>query len=71
MFIIVGGIFFLFTLVYAFLAAAIVYHLSHYTLPDWTAARIVAPAFFILSAILFIIASYSFLRIPWEQWALF
>lgn len=47
-----------------FFSAAIIYHLRHFTLPGWTAARIAVPVYLALAAIFFGLALYSFLTIP-------
>lgn len=64
MFIVFGAVFLLFIIVYFSVSAAVVYHLYHYTLPGWSAARVVLPSFFIISALLFGLAAYFFLTIP-------
>lgn len=64
--VIAGSIFFAFTITYALLSAAVFYHLFQYTLPGWTAARIVVPIFLVLSAALFLLTVYFFFGTPWE-----
>lgn len=60
-----GMIFALFAAGYVLLAAAVFYHLFHYTLPGWTAARVAAPVFIFISAALFILAAYFFFSVQW------
>ncbi len=67
MFAIFGGLFVFFALGYILLTAAVFYHLYQYTLPGWSAVKVVMPAFLLLSAILFILAAYFFLITPWNQ----
>ncbi|MFY9461931.1 MAG: hypothetical protein WAP51_01880 [Candidatus Sungiibacteriota bacterium] len=67
MFAIAGTIFAVFVLVYAFLVASVLYHLRQYTLPGWTATRIVVPIFFIISTIFLAFATYFFFTTSWEQ----
>jgi len=55
---ILGSIFLFFVVIYAFVAAAVLYHLWHYTLPGWRASRIVVPVFIAISSVLFILAGY-------------
>ena len=52
----------------AFIAAAVIWHLHKYTLPGWTAAKAVVPAYLGLSLTLLALALYSFLRIPWSAY---
>lgn len=42
-----------FTLADAYLSAAVIYHLSRYTLPTWRAARLVVSLYLALSLIFF------------------
>ncbi|MBI2639693.1 MAG: hypothetical protein HYW90_02255 [Candidatus Sungbacteria bacterium] len=58
MILILASIFSLFALVYALIAGAVLYHLWHYTLPGWTAARFVVPTFLVISTFFFILAAY-------------
>ena len=67
MFAIFGGVFLFFALGYILLTAAVFYHLYHYTLPGWNAAKIVIPIFLLLSVALFITAAYFFFITPWNQ----
>ncbi|MDO8560911.1 MAG: hypothetical protein Q7R91_01710 [bacterium] len=66
MFLIAAGVFMAFAGVYAFLTAAVIHHLYHYTMAGWTAVRFVVPIFFFLSAIFFAFATYFFLHFPWQ-----
>lgn len=58
------GIFIIFIGLWIFFTAAVIFHLRKYTLPGWSAPKLVLPIFFVLSAILFLFALYFFFRIP-------
>lgn len=60
----------IFTLIYVFFAAAIVYHLRVYTLPGWSLGRIGIMVFIGASILLFASAAYAFLQVPWDLYAL-
>lgn len=61
-----GSIFLiLFTVVYLFLAGAIIFHLKAYTLPGWSGGRIGILVFVLTSLALFLMLIASFLRAPW------
>lgn len=47
-----------------FFSAAVIHHLRSYTLPDWTAPRIVIPSFLALLLLFLGLAVYSLLRLP-------
>lgn len=47
----------------AFLSAAVVYHLWKYTLPGWTAVKIIVPAYLALALLFFGLALYSLFQI--------
>lgn len=46
-----------------FLSAAVIYHLRRYTLPTWTAPKIVIPVYLMLALIFWGLAAYHFLQI--------
>ncbi|MEK7108642.1 MAG: hypothetical protein AAB844_00820 [Patescibacteria group bacterium] len=52
----------------ALLSAAVIYHLRQYTLPGWTAAKLVIPLYLILASLLLIVALAYFLRVPWADY---
>lgn len=58
-----GGIFLVFIVVWFFFTGAVIFHLRKYTLPGWSAPKLVLPIFFTLSAILFLFAVYFFFHI--------
>ena len=66
---VVSLVFIAFTLVYFFFAGAIIYHLSAYTLPGWTMGRVSIILFVVLSIVLYALAIYFFLQIPWNTYA--
>lgn len=47
-----------------FFSAAVIYHLLHYTLPGWTAPKIVIPIYGALALVFLGLALVSLLRIP-------
>lgn len=49
----------LFAAVHIFFSAAVIFHLRRYTLPGWSAPRIIIPLYCILSLLLFGFALYS------------
>lgn len=67
MFAIAGIIFIIFAIAYAFLTAAVFYHLHQFTLPGWNVPKIVVPIFILLSVIFFSLAAYFFFVTPWNQ----
>lgn len=52
----------------AFVSAAVIYHLRQYTLPDWTAAKLVIPLYAVLAAFILTVALVYFLRVPWADY---
>lgn len=63
MFIILLSGFLIFLAANIYLAAAAFWHLRHYTLPGWNAAKIVVPLFIGLTLILLGFASYALIQI--------
>ena len=57
-----------FVAVDALVATAVLWHLSKYTLPGWTAAKAVVPAYLVLEMALLAMALYSFLKISWSAY---
>ncbi len=47
-----------------FFSAAVIYHLLHYTLPGWTAPKIVIPVYLILALTFLGLALVSLLQVP-------
>lgn len=70
MFFLVSLGFGVFTLIYVFFAAAIVYHLRAYSLPGWSVGRIGVILFILISLVLFAFAAAAFLRVPWDAYLL-
>ncbi len=64
MFVALLAFFFAFIAADVFLSAAVIYHLLHYTLPGWTAPKIVIPAYLVLTLVFLGLALVSLLRIP-------
>lgn len=54
-----------FILCYSAFAAALVYHVYKYTIPEDPSHSLVTP-FIALSLIIIIISTYLFSRVPWE-----
>lgn len=65
MFIFASIIFIIFTALYGLFAAAILYHLKQYTLPDHPAPRIVTSAFLFLSVLFWLFSVTFLLKIPY------
>ena len=64
MFVALLSFFFAFLAADIFFSAAVIYHLLHYTLPGWTAPKIVLPVYATLALIFLGLALVSLLRIP-------
>ena len=64
MFIALIAFFIAFTAAVAFFASAVIYHLWQYTLPGWSAPKIVVPAYLALLLVFLGLAANAFLHIP-------
>lgn len=64
MFTVLLALFIAFTAADAFVSAAAIYHLWSYTLPGWSAPKIVIPIYVAISLIFIGFALNAFLRIP-------
>lgn len=64
MFTVLLALFIAFTAADAFVSAAAIYHLRSYTLPGWSAPKIVIPIYVAISLIFIGFALNAFLRIP-------
>lgn len=67
MYIALLGLFFAVVAANAIVGAAVIYHLRKYTLPGWTAAKIVVPAYVLLSLIFALLALHALSRIPMNE----
>lgn len=56
--------FILFVVIDAFFSAAVMYHLWHYTLPGWSAPKVVVPTYVALTVVFLGFALVAFLHIP-------
>jgi len=64
MFLATFGIFIIFSLVFGFFSAAIIYHLKQYTLPKNPAPKIVVSSFLFLAGIFWLFALTFLFKIP-------
>lgn len=64
MFLISLGIFVIFSIIYAFFSAAIIYHLKQYTLPKHPAPKIILSSFLFLTGIFWLFAITFLFKIP-------